>query len=118
MLIDYVGTRRVLDDEEKEFHGLDVRRPFREVVSFSQETFGGILVEDDDGAALCWNDFVANNWVELFSTTPVAFMRLALLLDAGEREAWFVHSDALDFHKPAFAFLHENAVQPGSSVVQ
>lgn len=81
---------------------------WRVVTRFSTETFGGTLVEDDDGAVLCWNDFVVNEWVELFSTTPVALMRLALLLDAAEREAWFVN-DALGFHKFAIEFMHESA---------
>lgn len=81
---------------------------WRVVVKFEAPDFGGMLLEDEDGAILCWNDFVANEWVEQYSSVPGAMMRLALLLDATEREAFFVN-DPLVFAKNAFEFMHREA---------
>ena len=82
---------------------------WRIVVEFSTDEFGGMILEDEDGSALVWNDFVANEWVELYATTPLALMRLAVLLEASEREAFFVH-DHFEFAREAHSFMQKEAV--------
>lgn len=84
---------------------------WRVVTEFSTQDFGGMLLEDEDGSALCWNDFVVNEWVELYADTPTALMRLALLLNASERDAFFVN-DHLGFAKFAHEFMQESAPNP------
>lgn len=89
-----LAQSEVLDEDEEALHGLlgdnEHRGPWRVVVRFSFEEFGGVVVEDDKGAAYCWNDYVINNWVEFYPTTAQALGRLALGCDASTRHGFFM----------------------------
>lgn len=100
----------VMDDEDVTY-GIrpSAKGRWLVVIRFDTPDFGGMLLEDEDGSALCWNDFVVNEWVELYSDTPTALMRLALLLNATERDAFFVNNH-LGFAKFAREFMEESAV--------
>lgn len=101
-----IGDGALADEDSVVLHGLDPRRPWRYVMQFRHEDFGGAILEDDDGAALVWNDFVVNQWVELYSHTHLAMMRLAVMMFAAEGEdSLFFTQDRDGFAKSAVEFL-------------
>ncbi len=100
-----------LDEDEVAWHDLvrlEGRGPWRVIVRFSFEEFGGVVVEDAQGAAYCWNDYVVNNWVETFPTTAQAMARLAVGVDASNRRAFFAQMPE-GFAGAAQKFFEEQA---------
>lgn len=107
-----IRTASRLTADEVEHHGLDPKRHWRLVLAFTHDDFGGVIVEDYDGVALSWTDFVANTWVELYSMLPAALTRYALLLHAAHgADLWFKTADPLEFSQTAIQFLDEQLVQ-------
>ena len=108
MKVTWGAPHLVQDDDVQYGVRPSARGTWRVVMDFNTDEFGGMILEDEDGSALVWNDFVANEWVELYSSTPLALMRLAVLLDAVERDAMFENGD-LDFAKNATVFMYTEA---------
>jgi len=51
------------------------------------DVYIGVGKNSEDKFVLYWNDYVANEWTEVFDTLPIALLRLAALLECG-RSDW------------------------------
>lgn len=86
------------------------------VLTHTADDFEAVLypVSETDtglGYMLWWTDYVINEWAEFWPTLPTALARMGLLIDAGERGAFFHRTEA-DFAADARTLFDAHAEDP------
>jgi hypothetical protein len=50
------------------------------IMSYAGQNLRAEITDEEDGYALSWTDYVANDWTEVYLDLPVAVARLAVLV--------------------------------------